>query len=72
MLIAPGTWPAANSSGLGHDAMQIGVDAFRSPEDLRLDHLLIQPFQDTPGQYPINRRRAAYSSGQNTTRAVAG
>ena len=44
---------------LGHDAMEIGVDAFRSPEDLRLDHLLIQPFQDTPGQYPINRRRAA-------------
>jgi len=44
---------------LGHDAMEIGVDAFRSPEDLRLDHLLIQPFQDTAGQYPINRRRAA-------------
>ena len=44
---------------LGHDAMEIGVDAFRSPEDLRLDHLIIQPFQNTPGQYPINRRRAA-------------
>jgi sterol desaturase/sphingolipid hydroxylase (fatty acid hydroxylase superfamily) len=44
---------------LGHDAMEIGVDAFRSAEDLRLDHLLIQPFQNTPGQYPINRRRAA-------------
>jgi len=44
---------------LGHDAMQIGVDAFRSAEDLRLDHLLIQPFQNTPGQYPINRRKAA-------------
>jgi len=44
---------------LGHDAMTIGVDAFRSTEDLRLDHLLIQPFQNTPGQYPINRRKAA-------------
>lgn len=44
---------------LGHDAMTIGVDAFRSPEDLRLDHLLVQPFQNTPGQYPINRRKAA-------------
>lgn len=44
---------------LGHDAMTIGVDAFRSPDDLRLDHLLIQPFQNTPGQYPINRRKAA-------------
>lgn len=44
---------------LGHDAMAIGVDAFRSAEDLQLDHLLIQPFQNTPGQYPINRRKAA-------------
>jgi sterol desaturase/sphingolipid hydroxylase (fatty acid hydroxylase superfamily) len=44
---------------LGHDAMIIGVDAFRLPQDLRLDQLLIQPFQSTPGQYPINRRKAA-------------
>ena len=44
---------------LGHDAMTIGVDAFRSAEDLRLDHLLVQPFQNTPGQYPITRRKAA-------------
>jgi sterol desaturase/sphingolipid hydroxylase (fatty acid hydroxylase superfamily) len=44
---------------LGHDAMTIGVDAFRSPEDLRLDQLLVQPLRDTPGQYPITRRRAA-------------
>jgi sterol desaturase/sphingolipid hydroxylase (fatty acid hydroxylase superfamily) len=43
---------------LGHDAMTIGVDAFREAEDLRLDHLLIQPFQNTPGQYPINRQAA--------------
>jgi len=43
----------------GHDAMAIGVDAFRSPEELRLDRLLLQPFRDTPGQYPINRRQAA-------------
>jgi sterol desaturase/sphingolipid hydroxylase (fatty acid hydroxylase superfamily) len=46
---------------LGHDAMTIGVDAFRSPEDLRLDHLLVQPFQNTPGQYPINRQKAVES-----------
>jgi hypothetical protein len=39
--------------------MAIGVDAFRSEEDLRLDRLLIQPLQNSPGQYPINRRRAA-------------
>ncbi|HEY3073729.1 MAG TPA: sterol desaturase family protein [Burkholderiales bacterium] len=43
---------------LGHDAMTIGVDAFRSADDLRLDQLLIQPFRNTPGQYPINRRHA--------------
>ncbi|MFN2646207.1 MAG: sterol desaturase family protein [Burkholderiales bacterium] len=42
-----------------HETMAIGVDAFRTAEDLRLDRLLIQPFRDTPGQYPINRRRAA-------------
>jgi hypothetical protein len=39
--------------------MTIGVDAFRSPEELRLDRLLIQPFRDTPGAYPINRRQEA-------------
>jgi len=44
---------------LGHAAMTIGVDAFRSEEDLRLDRLLIQPLQNSPGQYPINRRQAA-------------
>ena len=40
----------------GHEAMTIGIDAFRSPEDLRLDRLLVQPFRDTPGEYPIDRR----------------
>ncbi|HXM84067.1 MAG TPA: sterol desaturase family protein [Burkholderiales bacterium] len=43
----------------GHEAMAIGVDAFRAPEELRLDRLLLQPFRDTPGQYPITRRQAA-------------
>jgi len=46
---------------LGHDEMVLGVDAFRSAEDLRVDQLLIQPFRDTPGQYPINRRQPAQS-----------
>jgi sterol desaturase/sphingolipid hydroxylase (fatty acid hydroxylase superfamily) len=41
----------------GHDAMTVGVDAFRTPDELRLDRLLVQPLRDTPGQYPINRRR---------------
>jgi len=40
----------------GHENMTIGVDAFRTPEDLRIDRLLIQPLLDNPGGYPINRR----------------
>ena len=44
---------------LGHAAMIIGVDAFRSPEDLRLDRLILQPLRETPGQYPITRQRMA-------------
>lgn len=44
---------------LGHEHMTVGVDAFRSERDLRLDRMLVQPFRDTPGQYPINRRQAA-------------
>jgi sterol desaturase/sphingolipid hydroxylase (fatty acid hydroxylase superfamily) len=43
----------------GHATMTIGVDAFRTPDELRLDRLLVQPFRDTPGQYPINRRSGA-------------
>ena len=43
---------------MGHTAMTIGVDAFRPPAESRLDRLLLQPFRDTPGQYPINRRHA--------------
>jgi sterol desaturase/sphingolipid hydroxylase (fatty acid hydroxylase superfamily) len=46
---------------LGHDAMVVGVDAFRAAEDLRLDQLLIQPFRNTPGQYPINRGQPVQS-----------
>ena len=44
---------------LGHEGMTIGVDAFRSPEDLRIDRLLVQPLLDTPGNYPISRRAAS-------------
>lgn len=49
-----GTYRAQPAAG--HDNMVIGVDAFRSPEDLRLDRLLVQPFRDTAGGYAINRR----------------
>ncbi len=45
---------------LGHENMTIGVDAFRTAEDLRIDRLLIQPLLDNPGGYPINRRDEPY------------
>ena len=41
----------------GHEAMIIGVDAFRDPGERRLSRLLFQPFRSTPGRYPINRRQ---------------
>jgi sterol desaturase/sphingolipid hydroxylase (fatty acid hydroxylase superfamily) len=40
----------------GHEAMTIGVDAFRTRADLRLDRLLVQPLRESPGGYAINRR----------------
>jgi sterol desaturase/sphingolipid hydroxylase (fatty acid hydroxylase superfamily) len=49
-----GTYRAQPAAG--HDAMTIGVDAFRTTGDLRLDRLLLQPLRDTPGGYAINRR----------------
>lgn len=52
-----GTYRAQPAAG--HEAMAIGVDAFRAREDLRLDRLLVQPVVDTPGHYPINRRQEA-------------
>lgn len=50
-----GTYRAQPAAG--HEAMTIGVDAFRSAGDLHLDRLLLQPLRDTPGRYPINGRR---------------
>ena len=49
-----GTYRAQPAAG--HEAMTIGVDAFRTPADLRLDRLLVQPFRNTPGGYALNRR----------------
>lgn len=37
----------------GHDAMTIGIDAFRDPRELRLDRMLLQPFRSTaPNRAP--------------------
>jgi sterol desaturase/sphingolipid hydroxylase (fatty acid hydroxylase superfamily) len=52
-----GTYRAQPAAG--HEGMTIGIDAFRSPEDLRLDRLLMQPLRDASGGYPINRRQEA-------------
>jgi sterol desaturase/sphingolipid hydroxylase (fatty acid hydroxylase superfamily) len=49
-----GTYRAQPAAG--HEAMTIGVDAFRDRAELRLDRLLWQPLRDTPGGYAINRR----------------
>ena len=40
----------------GHERMAIGVDQFRTPQDFRLDRMLLQPFRDDTGPYAINRR----------------
>jgi len=48
-----GTYRAQPAAG--HEAMTIGLDAFRVARDLDLDRMLIQPFRGTPGDYPINR-----------------
>jgi len=62
-----GTYRAQPAAG--HDAMTIGVDAFRTREDLRLDRLLLQPFQETPGGYAINRRPEVQRDGRSESRA---
>ena len=37
----------------GHQGMTIGVGQFRDPIELRLDHMLVQPFRGETGPYPI-------------------
>ncbi len=39
----------------GHQDMTIGIESFRTPRDLGLDRMLIQPFVSSSGNYPINR-----------------
>jgi sterol desaturase/sphingolipid hydroxylase (fatty acid hydroxylase superfamily) len=42
---------------LGHDAMQIGINTFRSPKVCeQLPGMLMIPFMGKPGDYAINRR----------------
>ena len=48
-----GTYRAAPAAG--HQDMTIGIAQFRTPRDLWLDRMLVQPFQGEAGDYPINR-----------------
>ena len=40
----------------GHREMTIGIDQFRDQWELRLDHMLLQPFRDGDRTYPLGRR----------------
>ena len=50
---------------LGHEAMTIGLDAFRQPGDLHLHRLLVQPFRRGAGGYAINRRPMERHNGRS-------
>jgi sterol desaturase/sphingolipid hydroxylase (fatty acid hydroxylase superfamily) len=52
-----GTYRAQPAAG--QEGMTLGIDAFRTRADLRLDRLLAQPFRGTPGGYAINGRPEA-------------
>ena len=39
----------------GHEGMTIGIEQFRTPRDLWLDWMLIQPLRGPASGYPINR-----------------
>jgi sterol desaturase/sphingolipid hydroxylase (fatty acid hydroxylase superfamily) len=39
----------------GHEGMTIGIEQFRDPQELRLDRMLVQPFREDAGPYPIGR-----------------
>ena len=41
----------------GHEAMTIGIAPFRTPRELKLDRMLLQPFRTDDGAYSIGRQR---------------
>lgn len=40
----------------GHQGMTIGIEQFRTPRDLWLDRMLVQPLKGPASGYPINRK----------------
>jgi sterol desaturase/sphingolipid hydroxylase (fatty acid hydroxylase superfamily) len=49
-----GTYRAQPAAG--HEAMTIGIEQFRDPRELGLDRMLVQPFRQDAGLYPLGRR----------------
>jgi len=43
----------------GHEAMTLGIEQFRSPRELWLDRMLLQPFRSEDGGFSIGRRHEA-------------
>jgi sterol desaturase/sphingolipid hydroxylase (fatty acid hydroxylase superfamily) len=43
---------------MGHEAMIVGLDAFRDPSELRLDKMLVQPFRGATGDYVLGSKEA--------------
>jgi sterol desaturase/sphingolipid hydroxylase (fatty acid hydroxylase superfamily) len=48
-----GTYRAEPAAG--HEAMTIGIEQFRDPRELGLDRMLLQPFREDVGRYPLGR-----------------
>jgi sterol desaturase/sphingolipid hydroxylase (fatty acid hydroxylase superfamily) len=49
-----GTYRAQPAAG--HEAMTIGIEQFRDPRELGLDRMLLQPFREDAGRYPLGRQ----------------
>jgi sterol desaturase/sphingolipid hydroxylase (fatty acid hydroxylase superfamily) len=52
-----GTYRAQPAAG--HEAMIIGIEQFRDRRELRLDRMLMQPFREAVGNYPLGRGEKA-------------
>jgi len=46
-----GTYRAQPAAG--HEAMTLGIEQFRDPDELRFDRMLLQPFRGPQGRYPF-------------------
>jgi sterol desaturase/sphingolipid hydroxylase (fatty acid hydroxylase superfamily) len=51
-----GTYRAQPAAG--HERMTIGIEQFRESRELGLDRMLLQPFRDDAGRYPLGRQES--------------